>query len=435
MTSSSPPTLLRAVAEPRFLISAWPWRALGYAVSCAAACTVVWVFLFAPLLLLVEGGRRLSGDGSPGPEGAGHLADAASFGLMAVGLVGIAGPPLAVLLAREERWRLRLADDRPIREIRSGNLYSDAATWRAVAHALVLAVLTPVWAGVLALAALFVLTMIVSPFAVHLGSGPIVIGAGTVHSTGGAVVLAVAGLALIPLLAYLIAVSAGAQAGLARLLLAPAPDRSAAELVEVTRSRARLVGAFDAERHRIERDLHDGAQQRLVGLTMQTGLALLDLPEGSPAATAVGAAHEQAKALMVELRDLIHGINPRTLTELGLGAALEELAASGPLRVSVRADVGRLPPAVETSAYFAVAEALANVAKHSGVEEATVTAAVDAGVLAVEVRDGGAGGADPARGSGLSGLADRVAAVEGRLLLSSPVGGPTVLRIEVPCES
>jgi len=168
---------------------------------------------------------------------------------------------------------------------------------------------------------------------------------------------------------------------------------------------------------------------------MHLGLAKLDLPEESPAAAAVNSAHEQAKALMVELRDLIHGINPRTLTELGLAAALEELAATSPVPVVVRADAGRCPPSVESVAYFAVAEALTNVAKHSAATQVFVAAVRTGGTLTVEVRDDGRGGADPARGSGLTGLADRVAVAGGRLLLSSPAAGPTVVRIELPCAS
>jgi signal transduction histidine kinase len=246
---------------------------------------------------------------------------------------------------------------------------------------------------------------------------------------------AVLGLVLIPALLYLSAAFGGAHAALARLLLCSEPDPAAAELVEVARSRARLADAFDAERLRIERDLHDVAQQRLVSLTMQLGLAKLDLPTGSLAAAAVASAHEQAKTLMAELRDLVRGISPRTLRELGLRAAVEELAAGSSIRVRVDADPGRFPPAVETVAYAAVSEALANAVKHAAATEAAATARRSGETLTVEVRDDGCGGADPSRGSGLTGLADRAAAAGGRLLISSPLGGPTILRVELPCAS
>jgi signal transduction histidine kinase len=231
--------------------------------------------------------------------------------------------------------------------------------------------------------------------------------------------------------------AAGADAAVSRsLLFSGGPEeRLRAELTEVAASRARLAGAFEAERRRIERDLHDGAQQKLVALTMQLGLARLDLPPG-PAAQAVTAAHEQAKQLMADLRDLIHGIQPQVLSDLGLPAALSELADQAPFPVTVSSALtGRLPGQAENTAYFAAAEALVNVAKHSGAATASVTARTGDGTLVLEVRDDGHGGADPARGSGLTGLADRVAVAGGRMLLSSPPGGPTVLRVEVPCTS
>jgi signal transduction histidine kinase len=166
---------------------------------------------------------------------------------------------------------------------------------------------------------------------------------------------------------------------------------------------------------------------------MQLGLARLDLPPRSAAAQAVTAAHEQAKQLMADLRDLIHGIQPQILTDLGLPAALSELADQTPVPVTVySALTGRLAGQVEHTAYFAAAEALTNVAKHSGAASATVTAKAGDGILALEIRDDGKGGADPALGSGLT---DRVGVAGGRMLLSSPPGGPTVLRVEVPCKT
>jgi len=293
-----------------------------------------------------------------------------------------------------------------------------------VAYLLLLAVVAPVWLGVLALAGLLVVS---TPFAMNhaiAADSPVTLFWRTTL-----------GLVLIPVVLYMAAAFGGAHAALARLLLCSEPDLAAAELVEVARSRARLADAFDAERRRIERDLHDVAQQRLVSLTMQLGLARHDMPIDSPGAAAVTSAHEQAKALMVELRDLIRGISPRTLRELGLRAAIEEVAAACAIRVRVDADPGRYSPTVEAVAFAAVSEALANAVKHAGAAGAAVTARRIGNTLVVQVRDDGQGGADPSRGSGLTGLADRAAAAGGRLLISSPVGGPTILRVELPCGS
>ena len=234
--------------------------------------------------------------------------------------------------------------------------------------------------------------------------------------------------------AYLLTAWAGARAALARLILAPREAELDERLVEVTRSRARLVDAFELERRRIERDLHDGAQQRLVALTVALGLARLDLPAGSPAAARVHEAQEQAKQALTELRELIRGVHPQVLADRGLGAAVADAAGRSPVKVDVDVSLPRrLPGTIEVTAYFAVCEALANIARHSRASRASVRGRLLGDVLTVEVRDDGVGGADPAAGTGLAGLADRIAVVEGRLLLSSPAGGPTVLRVEIPC--
>jgi signal transduction histidine kinase len=290
------------------------------------------------------------------------------------------------------------------------------------------------------LAALASVAFIASPFLVLAqkpGDTPVTLASVHLATAGQSVPYAIAGVLLIPVVPYLITLVAGADATVARaLLFADTTESLRAELTEVSRSRARLADAFEAERRRIERDLHDGAQQKLVSLTMQLGLAQLDLPPESPAAAAVATAHEQAKQLMAELRELIRGIQPQVLTDLGLPAALDELADQSAIPVTVDAQLdGRLPSQVENTAYFAVAEALTNIAKHSGATQAIVSARVHDRTLTVEVTDNGHGGADPVSGSGLTGLADRIAVAGGRMLLSSPPGGPTVLRVEVPCHS
>lgn len=415
-------TLLRAVMRPRFLVSVWPWRGVAYAATAAVVSGVVWLVLSCPLAPLVLAGAVLKNEGID--TGLYALA-AAALGLIGVCLLALVGPWLALAVAAVERWRLRLADDAPAVSRRNNGVYTDPATWRAVAYLLLMAVIAPLWLGVLGIAGLLVVS---TPIAVHHRMA-------AAMPVGSVVWRAALGVLLIPAMPYLTAVFGGAHAGLARLLLCAEPDTAAAaaELVEVARSRARLADAFDAERRRIERDLHDIAQQRLVSLTMQLGLAKLDLPADSPAVAPVALAHEHAKALMVELRELIRGISPRTLRELGLRAAIEELAAGSPLEVQVDADPGRFPPGVETVAFAAVSEALANAVKHAGAGEAAVTVRRSGGILTVQVRDDGRGGADASRGTGLTGLADRTAAAGGRLLISSPVGGPTIMRVELPC--
>jgi signal transduction histidine kinase len=414
-----PSTLLKAVIQRRFLGSVWPWRGFAYALSTSLTSGALWLLLLCPVSLGYAAARANVG-----------LLTATLLALLTAGIIALAGPPVAVVFGHAERWRLALADDRPALAARTGNLYTDPATWRAFGYLMVLAVFAPLWLGAIGLFGLLIFGLVSAPFAVPLSSGPIVIGAFTVDSVGPALWLALLGVLLIPVLLYLTAAFGGVQAAVARVLLCSDPA-----LTEVARSRARLADAFDAERRRIERDLHDGAQQRVVNLTMQLSLAKLDVAADSPAFAALDSAHHQAKILMTELRDLIRGINPVTLKELGLAAALDELAADSQLTVTVHAHVGRLPAPVETIAYFAVAEALTNVAKHSGTTQATVAVTEVAGTLTVEVRDDGGGGADPSRGSGLTGLADRIAAAGGRLLLSSPPGGPTLVRMELPCAS
>uniref|UniRef100_UPI0008537E9B sensor histidine kinase n=1 Tax=Streptomyces luteocolor TaxID=285500 RepID=UPI0008537E9B len=244
---------------------------------------------------------------------------------------------------------------------------------------------------------------------------------------------ALLGLVLLLALAYPLGAYAAARAALARLLLAPRESELAASLAEVTKSRARLVDAFEAERRRIERDLHDGAQQRLVALTMSLGLARLDVPQDSPLADRLASAHDEAGRVLAELRELIRGIHPQVLTDHGLATAVEDAADRCAVPVEADLALPRLPEAVESAGYFAVREALANVDRHSGATRARVTAAHTGGVLRVEVRDDGRGGAEPARGTGLTGLADRLAVLDGTLTLTSPPGGPTVLSVEIPC--
>ncbi|MFL6220894.1 MAG: histidine kinase, partial [Actinomycetes bacterium] len=222
----------------------------------------------------------------------------------------------------------------------------------------------------------------------------------------------------------------------ARVMLGPSTMQLHERVDDLRDARARIIAAADAERRRIERDLHDGAQQRLVALAMDLGMARAKLETDPAAATAlVGEAHEEAKRALAELRDLARGIHPAVLADRGLDAAISALAARSPVPVGVDVTAGRLPGPVESAAYFVVAEALANAAKHAVASEIGVRITRHRDLLIVEVIDDGVGGADPAGGTGLRGLADRVAAVDGHLTITSPAGGPTMIRAELPCAS
>jgi signal transduction histidine kinase len=257
-----------------------------------------------------------------------------------------------------------------------------------------------------------------------------------VDSWGHAFLAALIGLVALPIAAALVRGTASASGSLSQLVLGPS-RRQLEERVEVlAQTRAGAVDAAAAELQRIERDLHDGAQARLVALALDLGMAedRFDRdPEG--ARELVEKARGEAKLAMGELRDLARGIRPALLAERGLGEAIGALAARTPLPTQVEVDLnGRLPAPVELAAYFTVAEALTNAVKHAQARSAKVRVWREDGRLRIEVRDDGHGGADPA-GHGLDGLHKRLAALDGTLAIASPRGGPTVLYAEVPCAS
>jgi len=306
-----------------------------------------------------------------------------------------------------------------------------AATWRQLGFHL-LALVTGVAGGGLVAACWL------APVAaiVYLATGRPPAAAGAVA------VAAAAGLLLVaPWLAQQVT---RADAASARALLGPGRSEELAQRVEaLARSRADAVAAADTERRRIERDLHDGAQQRLVSLAMNLGMArerFAGAPE--PVRRTIADAHDEAVLALSELREFIRGLHPAVLNDRGLDAALSGLAARAPLPVKLRVDVPRpASPSVEAVAYFIVSEALTNVAKHAQATRAEVTVVRDGDLLRLSVTDDGSGGAVPAdgdragAGTGLRGLAQRAAAVDGTLTIDSPPGGPTVIAAELPCES
>jgi signal transduction histidine kinase len=270
--------------------------------------------------------------------------------------------------------------------------------------------------------------------AAHGHNGHFDVGLFSIHSWAGSIGGFALGLLLVIPAAALCRGAAAVIASAARALLSPA--EVVRRVDELTASRAGAVDAQAAELRRIERDLHDGAQARLVALAMDLGLAREKLAgeDTEAAAGLVAEAHDEAKRALVELRDLARGIHPAVLTDRGLPAALPALA--GRCAVPVTLDVElreRLPSPIEAAAYFVVAEALTNVSKHSGASHAEVRVRRLGDRVVVEVWDDGGGGADP-RGGGLAGLAGRVGAFDGRLSVDSPPGGPTLLRAELPLD-
>ncbi|PBC75747.1 signal transduction histidine kinase [Streptomyces sp. TLI_235] len=414
--------LWEAWARPGFLRGALPWRAARYLLASGTAG----LLLCAGLLLAVTV--------------AGVLA------VLLVGLplllgLGLVGVPFAAW----ERWLVRLLDGAPVpgphlvpaRPGLSAWLrlrYRERATWRELGFAALAAfVLWPIDL-VVAGCALAVPGYLVAALPLLLldGEQVNVLKLWQVHSPYLAGALGLAGVLAAALLAYPLTAVAAGRAALVRAVLAPGGHEL--RIGELVSSRARLVDAFEAERRRIERDLHDGAQQRLVALAMTLGLARLDAQPGSPLAARLAQAHREAGEVLSELRELINGIHPRVLADRGLPDACADTADRSPVPVDVAfALPGRLPAAVESAGWFAVAEALANIAKHSGARSARVDGRYADGLLTIEVSDDGCGGADPAGGTGLTGLADRVSVVDGTLTVSSPRGGPTLLRVEIPC--
>ena len=228
----------------------------------------------------------------------------------------------------------------------------------------------------------------------------------------------------------------------ARALLKPDSTNELTQRIEsLTASRADVVAAATAERRRIERDLHDGAQQRLVSLAIHLGItraSATDLPE--PTRKAIANAHDEAKQALVELRDFVRGLHPAILDELGLDAALSGVTARCPVPVHLTTDLPqRLPSHIEQVAYFVISEALTNVAKHAQASSVEVvvrhlTGTDGVGSLSIVIRDDGKGGARPDAGGGLGGLDQRVRSVDGTFRLDSPEGGPTIIDVELPCE-
>jgi signal transduction histidine kinase len=371
----------------------------------------------------------------------------------AITLIGI--PILLITMviwhggAMFERWRYRaLFGDEipsPYKPTPGGSLWKDikvrlgdSATWLDLAYLFLLFPIGIAEFVIVTFSVSFPLSFIATPAIVWLG-GESDIGPGrTVDSFPEAFALAPIGILLLPIAVMIIVGIARGHRALAKWMLGGMGRLELTERVEVlTKTREDVIEAQVDERQRIERDLHDGVQPRLVTLAMDLGMAKEKMKTDPEAAQKLlEESHNEAKEVLAELRGVIRGIHPAVLTDRGLDAAISGLASRSPVPVEVDIQLpGRLPAAVESTAYFIVAEALTNVAKHSQATNARVWARVMRGQLLIEVVDNGVGGATADAGGGLAGLGSRVAAHDGKLLLESPAGGPTLVRAEIPCGS
>ncbi|QNA92680.1 MULTISPECIES: histidine kinase [unclassified Microbacterium] len=397
----------------RFLVGRWPWRVLLYLVASALIGVLLLPVLIVSVLLVPLWGivigaierRRTRWLGFPA-QASGH-----------------------VPLAREQR------------HIWLAVRMSEGATWREAA-----AVLVDLLIGWVVLAVLFfegLGAVLLVYIAVSGARGPT-----RINLFGDAWVLVAPdtwwpvvpiGLIAVCAIAYVNAVLAAGQASLLRGLCSPRQHELVRNMERLIQSRVTLVEAFETERRRIERDLHDGVQQELVTLAARLGLVSLELDDlearGAdtlPAREALEAAQSQAEQAMGTLRDTVRGIHPVVLMDHGLRAALDELADRAPVALRLEVDVGRLPVAVETAAYYLVTEAISNAAKHSVATRVTVQGRVEHGLLSMVVTDDGHGGADANGGTGLRGLRERAETLGGRFAVVSPAGGPTTLHMMLP---
>jgi signal transduction histidine kinase len=307
------------------------------------------------------------------------------------------------------------------------------ATWRQLAYHMVAAPALAV-AGITAISTwIGGVIFALAPF--YAWGLPADVSLHNVYRLPSGLALALAGIGALLAAPWLTAGVAALDGLIARPLLGPSRAEELEYRVErLAQTRAGVVDAADAERRRLERDLHDGTQQRLVSLAINLGMARVQATTTEDARLAIAEAHEEAKAALSELRDLIRGLHPAVLEDRGLDAALSGVAARMPIPVRLTVDLPRRPTAViEAVAYFVVSEGLANIAKHAQASQAEVIVQRAGDRLHVIVSDDGVGGADPERGTGLAGLARRAASVDGTLEVTSPPGGPTLLTVDLPC--
>ncbi|MEV6271651.1 sensor domain-containing protein [Kribbella sp. NPDC051936] len=415
-------TVWAALASPRYLISSWPWRSYAYlftSVPMGVVSIVVLVglaglsALLSPILIGI-----LMLTAFPLIGAAIGSVERRRAGLMLID--GIKSPHAKLPAGLTARAKLTFRR-------------REQASMRALGYGFVLGtVVWPLSALFAGISATVLVTTLAAPVIAdgdQMGMGPWTMDT----AREGLLFLLLFGPVFYVVSSYLIGVVAGAQASLAKAMLGPRQEELQRNLAELRRSRLDLVDAFETERVRIERHLHDGVQQRLVGLTMTLGLAELDLPDGE-GRRLVMKAHAEAEAALADLRAAVRGIHPRVLVDHGLEAAVQEVADRMPLPVTLQLSIpARLPGPIEAAAYFVVSEALANVAKHARASTCEVSGRVDGDRLVITIQDNGVGGARLGAGTGLTGLVTRLDALGGTLDVDSPPGGPTRLRMECPC--
>lgn len=407
----------------RFLTSSWPFRSWAY----LAGSSLVGLLTLVAFVALALTGIVTS--------------------IVVIGVFVLASMPLLFMaLGDLERRRLRVMSPcgaplpSPHPRLRDAGLRGwlrqrrrESLPGRELGYGVLLAVLLW-WVDLLvaANAVLLLSLMALAPLLAHYEE--FVVFGWTASSAWEAVPVGVVGfVGFYVFFAYVATALAAGQVALARLLLGASEEQLEQRITELRRSRLDLVDAFETERKRIERHLHDGVQQRLVALTMTLGRAELDVPEG-PGLELVRQAHGEAEAALSDLREAVRGIHPRVLIDHGIEAAVREIADRMPIPVAVDITLsGRLPAPVEATAYFVVSEAITNVAKHARAGSSRITGWEQDGDLVVTVTDDGVGGARIGAGSGLAGLVTRLDALGGRLEVHSPVGGPTRIRMECPC--
>jgi signal transduction histidine kinase len=410
------------MASPRYLVSSWPWRSYAY--------------LFTSVVVGVVTIGVLGG----------LAAASAVLSPILIGVLLITMFPLiGVLIGWVERWRAGLVlidgissphakmPESLTRREKLKFRRREQASLRALGYGFVLGVFVwPLSALMAGLSATILGVTLAAPVIAdgdQLGMGPWILDS----AQEGFIFTLCFAPPFFVVSSYLLGALAGAEVALAKAMLGPRQDELQRNIAELRRSRLDLVDAFETERVRIERHLHDGVQQRLVGLTMTLGLAELDLPEGEGRRLVVKA-HAEAEAALADLREAVRGIHPRVLVDHGLEAAVREVADRSPLPVTVQMELpSRLPPPIEAAAYFVVSEALANVAKHAQARTCEVSGRIEGERLIISIVDDGIGGAKTGSGTGLTGLVTRLDALGGRLDIDSPAGGPTRLRMECPC--
>ena len=400
----------------RFLLSAWPWRSLLYLLTAVPVGLVALVALLGLITL-------------------GAVALVVVVGVVLLALV----PTLVGAVATVERQRLALVrraatQDTSWRDrLRARDRLG--ATWQEAGVAVLVATVFWVFDVIVLLFALGVpLALLLAPvWTASDGAGEVV--GWRIDTTTEAWFATVSSVPVACASAYVVTVVAAGQAALTSGLLDSRESDLAAAVADLRRSRIGLVDAFETERRRIERDLHDGAQQRLVALTMMLGRAELELPEGA-GLDLVRQAHQQAESALEDLRATVRGIHPQVLADRGLAAAVRDLADRLPMPVTTTIALERrLASTVEAAAYFVVCEALTNVVRHAEATEVRVVACEQDDRFELQVIDDGVGGAELGAGSGLAGLALRLEALDGRLTVTSPPGGPTEVRMTCPTDA